>query len=297
MLSHCIMALKQVYSSRDAMEAHLLRDLLQDQGISAVVEGELLASAAGVAAIGITANPRVCVNEGDVARAEPLVKEFEQRAAREFPRESGPPWICPRCRETVEAQFTDCWNCQTPRPRDGQPPEPADVGPADPTLDVDVACRRCEYDLRGLTPMHRCPECGLPVLYSLLDLLRDGSPPEADKLHSLLYRPFESAVAPLGHPASALILVCHAWLHATEPVDAEAQSRDEQTSASDRFRTALRTHAVAYFGDPEAAKAGMEAWGIRNIEEAGHIVCGLMDLHLLDPANRSLARSLGSVFG
>jgi ribosomal protein S27AE len=31
-----------------------------------------------------------------------------------------PQWHCPRCGETLEAQFTLCWQCGTPRdPRDG----------------------------------------------------------------------------------------------------------------------------------------------------------------------------------
>ncbi|WP_422393282.1 DUF7577 domain-containing protein [Mycetohabitans endofungorum] len=31
-----------------------------------------------------------------------------------------PGWHCPRCGERLEAQFTLCWQCDTPRdPRDG----------------------------------------------------------------------------------------------------------------------------------------------------------------------------------
>lgn len=290
------MALKAVYISRDAMEAHLLRDLLEGQGISAVITGELLASAAGAAALGMAvATPRVCVNEEDLARARAVVKDFEQRAASQVPPRRDPPWICPRCRETIEAQFTDCWNCQAPRPADGQAAEAADAEPADLTLDVDVVCKRCEYNLRGLTPLHRCPECGLPVLQSLLDILRDGLPPDADKLQRLVYRPFGSAVATIQYPASALILV-HAWMHAMEPTDApQAKTRDSLISPADRFRTELRGHALSYFGDPAAAKAGMEAWGIRTNEDVARIVCGLMDVGLIDPANRNLAQSLGQI--
>jgi hypothetical protein len=29
-------------------------------------------------------------------------------------------------------------------------------------VEEDVACRQCGYNLRGLNPRHRCPECGLP---------------------------------------------------------------------------------------------------------------------------------------
>ena len=28
-------------------------------------------------------------------------------------------WRCPRCGETIEGQFTDCWSCGTERPHGG----------------------------------------------------------------------------------------------------------------------------------------------------------------------------------
>lgn len=45
------------------------------------------------------------------------------------------------------------------------------------TLCADVACRRCGYNLRGLDPSGRCPECGTPVGLSCHgDLLRFADP-------------------------------------------------------------------------------------------------------------------------
>lgn len=38
-----------------------------------------------------------------------------------------------------------------------------------PRLDVDLACRSCGYDLRGVAADGRCPECGTPALASVLD--------------------------------------------------------------------------------------------------------------------------------
>jgi hypothetical protein len=37
---------------------------------------------------------------------------------------------------------------------------------SDDDADVRAPCVRCDYDLRGLPPDARCPECGLPVRYS-----------------------------------------------------------------------------------------------------------------------------------
>ena len=49
--------------------------------------------------------------------------------------------------------------------------------PAQNAVDTDSPCRKCGYNLRGLWPDGRCPECGTPVGLSLHgDLLRYSDP-------------------------------------------------------------------------------------------------------------------------
>jgi hypothetical protein len=51
------------------------------------------------------------------------------------------------------------------------------------SLTTDLPCRKCGYNLRGLTPDGRCPECGTPVGFSLQgDLLRFSNPDWLDNL-------------------------------------------------------------------------------------------------------------------
>jgi hypothetical protein len=38
-----------------------------------------------------------------------------------------------------------------------------------PRIDIDLACRSCGYDLRGIAADARCPECGRPALESVLE--------------------------------------------------------------------------------------------------------------------------------
>ncbi|HYE17738.1 MAG TPA: hypothetical protein VEA69_04800 [Tepidisphaeraceae bacterium] len=55
--------------------------------------------------------------------------------------------------------------------------------PADPPIQQDLPCRKCQYNLRGLTASGRCPECGTAVGYSLQgDLLRYCNPSWVDTL-------------------------------------------------------------------------------------------------------------------
>src|SRR5205807_1885974 len=97
------------YSARESAQAHLLADMLKSRGVPAVIANEVSN------VIGFTP-VRVCVHPDDEPRATPLVQQFVRAGSSSIPR-SGDPWKCPNCGEVIEPQFTDCWNCQTPRPQ------------------------------------------------------------------------------------------------------------------------------------------------------------------------------------
>ncbi len=66
--------MKEVYLARNGPQAHLVRSLLEAQGIAAVVQGELLEGLAG--AVGIdAAYPSVCVRDEDFGRASAVIEE------------------------------------------------------------------------------------------------------------------------------------------------------------------------------------------------------------------------------
>jgi len=96
--------LKRIYSSFNLAAVHHAKNLLEAEGIRAVVRNEMLSSAMG------ELPPAECqvelwvVREADAQRAEALLQEA-------FSPKTGPPWHCRSCGETVEAQFTQCWRC------------------------------------------------------------------------------------------------------------------------------------------------------------------------------------------
>ena len=97
-----------VYRAGDVTEAHFVKNLLLVQEIDVQVSEENEPfSGAGIVA------PHVLVCRKDQARAEEVVRQYEQRLIE---RAGRPDWKCPGCRETVQGAYDVCWSCDTPRP-------------------------------------------------------------------------------------------------------------------------------------------------------------------------------------
>ena len=113
--------MKKLYTARDSLEAHFLRNLLEAQGIHSTVLGDALGAARGELPMTQETLPAVWVNSEDVERAQDLVEEYENRGApadEDDLERVG--WTCPNCGEVIEGQFGMCWNCQTVRGIDEQ---------------------------------------------------------------------------------------------------------------------------------------------------------------------------------
>jgi hypothetical protein len=93
---------KRVFSSYSLIAAHHARNLLDAEGIRAVVRNENLSSAMG------ELPPAECQAEvwvlkgSDAERAEAILQSPSAGA--------GDPWRCV-CGETCDGQFTQCWRC------------------------------------------------------------------------------------------------------------------------------------------------------------------------------------------
>ena len=99
--------MKQLHAARHAVEAHLIRGFLASHGIEAQVRGEFLTSGWGELPTDVCS---VWVaNDSQFGEAETLLRAFLKGSyAREF---GGAGWTCECCGETLEGQFTECWNC------------------------------------------------------------------------------------------------------------------------------------------------------------------------------------------
>jgi hypothetical protein len=113
--------MQNVYTARDGLEAHYVRDLLEQAGINASVLGESLGAARGDLPMTQQTLPSVWVSDDELERAMKVVNEYLTTTDQDgdgvpFEPEAGEPWTCPSCAERVEGQFAACWNCGAERP-------------------------------------------------------------------------------------------------------------------------------------------------------------------------------------
>ena len=108
------MAMKLIHTAKHPTEAHLIKGMLEAEGIHASVLGDQLYGAYGE----LPVLPTVWVLEDTLAgEADRLVIDFLRgNAARRHGHER---WTCAHCGENLEGQFTDCWNCGEARPQSG----------------------------------------------------------------------------------------------------------------------------------------------------------------------------------
>lgn len=106
--------MKRVFSGRNEIEAHFVRNALEAEGIQATVEGETLAT--GAVPMLKDSMPSVWVREEDAERARKIVDELPQGEDRLKSAAPVAGWTCPECKEQVEEQFDACWKCGRAKP-------------------------------------------------------------------------------------------------------------------------------------------------------------------------------------
>lgn len=96
-------------SSLDLLEIHHLKNLLEAEGIRCWIRNELLVRLAGEIPFTDCSLELHLVREDDRPRAEEALLAWRR------PPSIGSAWICPRCGEQLEGQFSACWQCGASR--------------------------------------------------------------------------------------------------------------------------------------------------------------------------------------
>jgi hypothetical protein len=89
--------LVEVYRAQNSPQAHLLRSALEDAGIHALIDGDLLQGAVGQIPAGWASAPRILVEESDAAHARQLLESWERSRPPTVPITGAP-------KQTVEQQ-------------------------------------------------------------------------------------------------------------------------------------------------------------------------------------------------
>ncbi len=99
-----------LYRATSLAEAHLLRDLLEEDGLSVCVVNETLHSLMGELPFGAV-QPEVWVKDSrDLFMARAVLDEYLKRKAEPVSGER----TCAACGEQSPANFEVCWKCRRP---------------------------------------------------------------------------------------------------------------------------------------------------------------------------------------
>ncbi|MFT4563490.1 MAG: hypothetical protein ACI9BW_003246 [Gammaproteobacteria bacterium] len=100
----------KIHTADDPILIGFLKSVLESEGIECHVRNELLRGGSG------ELPPTECWPElwvwhdDDVKRAQLMIDRALQRSDL-----GSDPWLCPRCSESIESQFTACWQCGSSR--------------------------------------------------------------------------------------------------------------------------------------------------------------------------------------
>jgi len=103
--------MKKVFGSNETPEVEMVRSLLEKQGIACTIK-----TATGMAPITDCFPELWVMDDADYPRAMELVNGMEHPQGTE--KNS---WVCPKCGETIDGQFSTCWHCA---PHDKETAEP-----------------------------------------------------------------------------------------------------------------------------------------------------------------------------
>ncbi|HMJ11910.1 MAG TPA: DUF2007 domain-containing protein [Polyangiaceae bacterium] len=100
--------MQRLYRASNLAEAHLLKDLLEEDGLGACIVNENLWPLAGELPFGSVVPEVWVVDSRDVFMARAVLRDYLERKAQ-APREDR---TCNACGETSPSNFELCWRCR-----------------------------------------------------------------------------------------------------------------------------------------------------------------------------------------
>ena len=107
----------RVYSAPVLAQVTHIKHVLEMHGIECRIQGEYRSGATGELPPGETWAELWVVDPSNLEEAQRLVDE-----ALEPADSAQPEWKCPRCKEVIDGQFGECWNCGASCPESRETP-------------------------------------------------------------------------------------------------------------------------------------------------------------------------------
>jgi hypothetical protein len=102
--------MKIIYTAENPVNAHLLKGILEAQGIKTIVKGDSQWSFRVDLPVTPEFYPTLWVlDDTDFERAMEIANDFESGEMKGDTEAEE--WKCSNCGETNEGQFTECWQC------------------------------------------------------------------------------------------------------------------------------------------------------------------------------------------
>jgi len=103
---------KKIYSAANAIEAHMIQGLLEQESISTNLSGEGLSIATGGLPTDVI-QVEILVDEDKHAEALQIISKYEEILRQ--PAQDGESWECEECNKVNPETFEICWSCQAIR--------------------------------------------------------------------------------------------------------------------------------------------------------------------------------------
>ena len=102
--------MERLYKASNLPDAHLLRDLLEEEGLQACIVNETLSSLVGELPFGMV-QPEVWIKDPrDMFLARATLREYLARKDEPVTEEQR----CSACAEASPSNFEVCWSCRRP---------------------------------------------------------------------------------------------------------------------------------------------------------------------------------------
>jgi uncharacterized repeat protein (TIGR04138 family) len=146
------------------------------------------------------------------------------------------------------------------------------------TINCDLACIGCEYNLRGLATDGKCPECGRPIRETL-ETVPSGEIPELDDLIFEVRRRRYEPVAQVAQCSIDAVMIVHDALRYASFVAQRNSMKVVQRPINARdVCDALREHALFYFNDQAEAKELLAEWGVKTSLDVGKVIFAMVEV-------------------